>query len=217
MTNEDLIRIGFKKIPTLTIVDGVICDLGRDRQLLVGYVGTPNETVWITQSKDDDYTIITDMVCLHNYDYDGYLTETKIKTIIMAITGKMDFAPAEPTQIDDNSEHLLVNNTIDCASLKLGIYDSENGESIIAYKIADATILCRNSKRCVIKYANIASGKLAQICNWYNPNEDLGTTLHYYISEMSFIQLVKHETFAIICRCMAVDPFILAQFIYENQ
>jgi len=103
------------------------------------------------------------------------------------------------------------------ASLELGLYDSANGKSVKAYKMADATILCSDSKRCVIKYANVVRGRIAQICDWYEPNQDLGVNLHYHINEMSIYQLANDEVFISRCLSMAVNPFSLAQFIYENQ
>ena len=96
MKNEDLIKIGFQELPHLTVTNAVIYDLGRRRQLSIGCAGTPNEMVFICEIDRSDDKKITDLICLHNYDYDGYLTETKIKTIIMAITGNTEFAPAAP-------------------------------------------------------------------------------------------------------------------------
>lgn len=83
MTNDDLIKIGFAKIPHFTIGDTVIFDLGRSRHLSASSVGTPNEMVFIGATDDDtDKKKITDLVCVHNYDYDGYLQEEKINGLI---------------------------------------------------------------------------------------------------------------------------------------
>ena len=89
MTNEDLISIGFKPMPHYTVANSVVYDLGRDRQLSAGCVGTPNETLFIMELKEEeDNTIICDLVCLHNYDYDGYLTIEKVKGLISLIINK---------------------------------------------------------------------------------------------------------------------------------
>ena len=89
MTNEDLISIGFKPMPHYTVANSVVYDLGRDRQLSVGCVGTPNETLFVMELKEEeDNIIICDLVCLHNYDYDGYLTIEKVKGLISLITNK---------------------------------------------------------------------------------------------------------------------------------
>ena len=85
MTNDDLIAIGFQKIPTFTISNSVIYDLGRNRQLSASNIGTPNETLWICEIDEKNNSKITDLVCIHNYDYDGILTIEKIKMLIKAI------------------------------------------------------------------------------------------------------------------------------------
>ena len=89
MTNEDLISIGFKPMPHFTVTNSVIYDLGRYRQLSAGCVGTPNETLFIMEPKEgEDNAIVWDLVCLHNYDYDGYLIIEKVKGLITLITNK---------------------------------------------------------------------------------------------------------------------------------
>lgn len=89
MTNEDLISVGFKPMPHYTVANSVVYDLGRDRQLSAGCVGTPNETLFIMELKEDeDNIVISDLVCLHNYDYDGYMTIEKVKGLITLITNK---------------------------------------------------------------------------------------------------------------------------------
>lgn len=87
MTNQDLIEIGFKKIPHFTVANSVIYQLGRHRHLSAGCVGTPNEMLWICATDDNDEKIITDLICIHNYDYDGYLTIEKVKSLINIICG----------------------------------------------------------------------------------------------------------------------------------
>ena len=85
MTTEDLIQIGFEPIPHFTITNAHIYKLGRHRHISIDDVGTPNEMMWICGTRDQDEKDITDLICLHNYDYDGYLTTTKIETLIKAI------------------------------------------------------------------------------------------------------------------------------------
>lgn len=65
-----------------------ISELGRRRFLSAGCVGTPNEYMWIYEVDRDDDKKITDLVCLHNWDYDGFLTIDKVKSIIEAIADK---------------------------------------------------------------------------------------------------------------------------------
>ena len=82
MTNQDLIAIGFKEVPHFTVTNSVYYDLGRNRQLSAGNVGTPNEMLWICEVVDKE---ITDLICIHNWDYDGPLTIEKVKTLIQVI------------------------------------------------------------------------------------------------------------------------------------
>lgn len=84
MINDDLIKIGFQKIPHFTIGDIITYDLGRDRELSASGLGTPNEFLFIS-SVDNVNKKVEDVVCLHNYDYDGYLTIEKVEAIINAI------------------------------------------------------------------------------------------------------------------------------------
>jgi hypothetical protein len=85
ISRERLKEIGFKDIPHFTITNGMLYDLGRKRHLSFGSIGTPNEMLFITQTDYKDRKI-TDLVCLHNYDYDGYMTEEKLLSIINSLT-----------------------------------------------------------------------------------------------------------------------------------
>jgi hypothetical protein len=79
LTKEELIELGFKELPHKTITGSLVYDLGRDRSLSANDVGTPNEMLWITERTDDT---ITDAVCLHNYDYDGYMSLPKMEMLL---------------------------------------------------------------------------------------------------------------------------------------
>lgn len=82
LSEDDLLSIGFERIPHFTVNRAMIYKLGRNRHLSVGDAGTPNEMLFICESNKDDYRKITDLVCLHNYDYDGYLSKSKLETLI---------------------------------------------------------------------------------------------------------------------------------------
>ena len=88
ITREQLERLGFKAVPTFTITNAMTFDLGRHRHLSVGDIGNPNEMMFICQVDDQDKRKITDLVCVHNYDYDGYLTKVKILSLILLLTLK---------------------------------------------------------------------------------------------------------------------------------
>jgi hypothetical protein len=85
LTNADLIEIGFKEIPHFTVANSVIYQLGRYRHLSAGCVGTPNEMLWICATDEENEKKITDLVCIHNWDYDGALTIEKVQSLIKAL------------------------------------------------------------------------------------------------------------------------------------
>lgn len=85
---QNLIDIGFKEIPHFTVGNNLLYDLGRHRQLSASSIETPCEMMFVVELDRDNPKKITDLVCLHNYDYDGYLTLEKVKNIINAITQK---------------------------------------------------------------------------------------------------------------------------------
>lgn len=108
-------------------------------------------------------------------------------------------------------------NVVGIANSELGLYDSRSGNSVTAYKMFDATSLCNDSKRCVIKYADVVRGRIAQINDWYEADTDLGTCVHYHINEMSVEGLANDQVFARQCRVMGAMPLVLAQAIFDNQ
>ena len=89
MSREELINIGFYELPHLTIMNSLIYDLGRNRQLSIGCLGNPNEMVFICQIDMSDKRKITDVVVLRNFDYDGFITIDGVKNIIQSITGRI--------------------------------------------------------------------------------------------------------------------------------
>ena len=88
ITREQLERLGFKDVPNFTIMNAMTLELGRRRRLTVGDIGNPNEVMFICEMDPDDTRKTTDLVCVHNYDYDGYLTKTKVLMLIRALTVK---------------------------------------------------------------------------------------------------------------------------------
>jgi len=85
LSEKILVGIGFERLPHFTVQNALIYKLGRNRHLSIGSVGTPNEMLYICESDKDDCRKITDLVCLHNYDYDGYLSKLKLETLISSI------------------------------------------------------------------------------------------------------------------------------------
>lgn len=86
LKQEDLLAIGFEKIPTFTVGNVLFYKLSRRRILQIGDLGNCNEMLFICQLDDDDDKKISDIITLHNYDYDGFITIEKIKTLISLLT-----------------------------------------------------------------------------------------------------------------------------------
>jgi hypothetical protein len=85
MTRDDLKDIGFKEMPHFTVMNSLVYDLGRNRSLSIGDLGNPNEMVFLCERDYDDPRKINDLICLRNYDYDGYTKLEDIKSIIKGI------------------------------------------------------------------------------------------------------------------------------------
>ena len=98
MDIEYLMDIGFKIANKSIILNSLRYDLGRGRHLSIGNFATPNETMFITQSDLYNDKKITDLVCIHNYDYDGYLTESKLKLIMEYFSQKLLHTTAQLRQ-----------------------------------------------------------------------------------------------------------------------
>jgi len=89
MTRQELIDIGFKEIPHFTIGNTLIYDLDRRRHLSVADLGGPNEFMYLCEVDDENSKEINDLVCVHNYDYDGKLSMEKVKGLISCITARI--------------------------------------------------------------------------------------------------------------------------------
>ncbi len=79
---DELKKLGFKEMPHYTVMNTLIYDIGRKRYLSFGDVGTPNEMIWLCQMDDNDDKKMTDLICLHNYDYDGYISISDVKFLM---------------------------------------------------------------------------------------------------------------------------------------
>ena len=88
MTNDDLLELGFTEVPNFNIMNAVTFDLGRRRQLSAGDIGTPNEMVFLCEVDEEDPKKITDLICVHNYDYDGFLTKEKVTGLLELLATK---------------------------------------------------------------------------------------------------------------------------------
>lgn len=91
LTQEILLKCGFEKIPHFTVMNSLIFKLGRNRELSLGCVGTPNEMLFLNEVDDENNpSKVTDCVCLHNFDYDGKLYLHKLQNIIAIFGQELD-------------------------------------------------------------------------------------------------------------------------------
>lgn len=82
MTTDDLVRLGLNPLPHFTIMNSHVKYLGRNKFISVGNVGTPNEMVYLYEVHDYEPRKIMELINIHNYDYDGYLTEEKLVNLL---------------------------------------------------------------------------------------------------------------------------------------
>lgn len=84
LTPEWLERMGFIHNPIVLLSRQYLIKLGRDRMLSVSDAGTPNEILFI---QEVDGEKVTDLVCIHNFDYDGKLHVHQLQNLYHTITG----------------------------------------------------------------------------------------------------------------------------------
>ena len=87
LTEDWLVRFGGEKLPYHNILNSIFFKVGRNRIVSVGNVGTPNEMIWLCQVNATNDKIIDDLICLRNYDYDGYTPVHTFQNLIHALTG----------------------------------------------------------------------------------------------------------------------------------
>jgi hypothetical protein len=88
MTREQLLELGFKELPHFTINKSLQYNLGRNKVLSIGSIGTPNEMIFLCEMDTEDNKKCNDLIVLRNYDYDGYTTLEEVKLIIKALITK---------------------------------------------------------------------------------------------------------------------------------
>jgi len=83
---QELLDLGFEEVPHFTITNSLNYDLGRNRFLSIGDVGNPNEMMFIKEMSFEDKEKVEDLVCVHNYDFDGFMTIEKMTALITGLT-----------------------------------------------------------------------------------------------------------------------------------
>lgn len=85
LTEKLLLECGFKNIPHFTVTNSKILDIGRGRFLSIRDIENCNQMMFIHSIYNNK---ITDLVCVHNYDYDGWLHLHQLQNIYFILTGE---------------------------------------------------------------------------------------------------------------------------------
>lgn len=85
LTKQEVLKEGFNELPHFTVASNLIYDLGRGRHLSFGSVGTPNEVLFICQKDHKNPNKINNLVCLHNFDFDGYMDIHRLRLLINGV------------------------------------------------------------------------------------------------------------------------------------
>lgn len=85
LTEDILLKCGFENTPHFTVTDSKTLDIGRRRLLSIGSVEDCNQMMFIQSIHNDK---ITDLVCVHNYDYNGWLHLHQLQNIYFSLTGE---------------------------------------------------------------------------------------------------------------------------------
>jgi hypothetical protein len=88
MEDEELLALGFKPLSYFTIGDVLIYRLSRNRHLSLRSRRTPNEMLFLCETDESDPQKITDLICISNWDYNGPLDISTLKTLIQILERK---------------------------------------------------------------------------------------------------------------------------------
>lgn len=85
LTEELLLKYGFSKLNHFTVTNSLYKPIGRDRYICIGDIDNANQMVYLETIINGK---ITDLVCVHNYDYDGRLYVHKLQNLYFTLTGE---------------------------------------------------------------------------------------------------------------------------------
>lgn len=88
ITEEWLLKLGGEKIPHFTISNSIIFKTKRNQQLSFGCVGTPNFMVFLQEIDPDNENKITDLIPIHNWDYDKDMYVHQLQNLFFTLSGK---------------------------------------------------------------------------------------------------------------------------------
>jgi hypothetical protein len=89
ISHDFLISLGFTPTTNLAIGTVYSYNLGRRRLISISGMGTPNEMTSIMEidTDVDPADMVTDVVILFNFDYDGPLLQSKVQALVDVFKG----------------------------------------------------------------------------------------------------------------------------------
>ena len=85
LTEEILLKCAFQALPYFTVTNSHMISLGRERWLSIGDTENANQMVWLQHIERRN---VTDLVCVHNYDYDGRMALHQLQNLYYSLTGE---------------------------------------------------------------------------------------------------------------------------------
>ena len=77
-----------KRVNGKNILNTIYFEIGRNRVISIGNIGTGNEAIWLCEIDPNIENRITDLVCIHNFDYDGKIMLHKFQNIFHSLTNE---------------------------------------------------------------------------------------------------------------------------------
>jgi hypothetical protein len=87
LTREWALELGGSELPHYTITNAVHFDLDRNRKLQLGCIDDPNQMIYLAEYDYKDPKKIEDLIPIHNYDHDGYISVHKFQHIYLSLAG----------------------------------------------------------------------------------------------------------------------------------
>jgi hypothetical protein len=85
---QQLLNIGFLEEVSLSTCNSLFYDLSRNRMIMITGVGTEKEIGHLCEMSYPDDETYDQMVCFHDYEFDGYITIDRVMLLIYSITNK---------------------------------------------------------------------------------------------------------------------------------
>jgi len=82
VTRDIAKNFGFQEVPHFTIGNSLTLDLGRNRYLSLSDLDNCNCMLYLCERDEEYENEVTDIINLHNWDYDKELTVEKLENIL---------------------------------------------------------------------------------------------------------------------------------------